>query len=107
MVELPSQTDQVSTAIARNIEAIARVEETFVKNRSVADRIADWLGGFSGSLTFVLIHLAVYGSWILINVGIIPWVPRFDPYPFLLLSVGVSLEAIFLSTFVLIKQNRM
>jgi uncharacterized membrane protein len=107
MVELPPQTDQVSTAIGRNIEAIARLEETFVKNRGIADRIVDWVGGFSGSLTFVLLHLAVYGCWILINVGIFFWFPRFDPYPFLLLSVVVSLEAIFLSTFVLIKQNRM
>jgi uncharacterized membrane protein len=49
----------------------------------------------------------LYGSWILINTVKRGWLPRFDPFPFLLLSVVVSLEAIFLSTFVLIKQNRM
>jgi uncharacterized membrane protein len=101
------QTVQTDTAIRRNIEAVAKLEENFIKNRSLADKLADWIGGFSGSVTFVLLHVVVYGSWIAINLKLIPRIAVFDPYPFLLLSVVVSIEAIFLSTFVLMKQNRM
>jgi uncharacterized membrane protein len=94
-------------AILRNIEAVAKLEASFVKNRSAADKLADWIGSFSGSVTFVICHVAIYGLWILINLKLIPGLKPFDPYPFLLLSVVVSVEAIFLSTFVLMKQNRM
>jgi uncharacterized membrane protein len=94
-------------AIRRNIEAVAKLEESFVKNRSTTDKLADWIGGFSGSVWFVALHLLVYGLWIPVNLKLIPGLRPFDPYPFLLLSVVVSLEAIFLSTFVLMKQNRM
>lgn len=104
---LNGDTDQTYSAIRRNIEAVAKLEENFVKNRSFGDKVADWIGGFSGSAAFVLLHVVVYGLWILINVKLIPGVRVFDPYPFLLLSVVVSIEAIFLSTFVLMKQNRM
>ena len=104
---LNGQTEQTYGAIRRNIEAVAKLEENFVNNRSAADKVADWIGGFSGSLTFVLLHVVVYGFWILINLKLIPAIRVFDPYPFLLLSVVVSIEAIFLSTFVLMKQNRM
>jgi uncharacterized membrane protein len=94
-------------AIAENIEAIVRLEESFTRERSVTERVADSVANFSGSLAFVAIHVCVYGLWILVNVGLVPWLRAFDRFPFLLLSVVVSLEAIFLSTFVLIKQNRM
>lgn len=105
MADPPS--DQTSSAIARNIEAIVKLEESFIKNRTPAERIADWIADFSGSLKFIAIHIVFYGLWILTNTAKPHWLPRFDPFPFLLLSVVVSLEAIFLSTFVLIKQNRM
>lgn len=99
--------ERTSSAIDRNIDAIVRLEESFVRNRTTAELLADSIANFSGSLKFIAIHLVVYGGWILINCGVLRVVPRFDPFPFLLLSVVVSLEAIFLSTFVLIKQNRM
>jgi uncharacterized membrane protein len=103
----PASLDKNASAIERNIDAIVKLEESFVKDRTGADRVADWIANFSGSLKFVVIHVIVYGAWILMNTGVIPFTRRFDPFPFLLLSVVVSLEAIFLSTFVLIKQNRM
>ncbi len=96
-----------SRAIRENIEAIARMEEAFIRNRTLADRVADIIANFSGSLTFVFLHVALYALWILLNLGVVPGLKPFDPFPFLLLSMTVSLEAIFLSTFVLIKQNRM
>src|ERR1700691_3007199 len=104
---LDDGADQTYNAIRRNIEAVARLEENFAKNRSMAGKLADWIGGFSGSVTFVFLHVVVYGFWILVNLKLIPGIRAFDPYPFLLLSVVVSIEAIFLSTFVLMKQNRM
>jgi len=94
-------------AIKENIEAVAKLEESLLRDRSRLDRIADSVGGFSGSMQFVILHLLVYGGWILINFGLVPFIRPFDKFPFLLLSVVVSLEAIFLSTFVLMKQNRM
>jgi len=81
------------------------MEEEFANSRTISDRIADTIGGFSGTPAFVAIHVLLFGGWILWNL--LPGVPKFDPFPFLLLSVCVSVEAIFLSTFVLMKQNRM
>jgi uncharacterized membrane protein len=104
---LDYRAGQTYNAIRLNIEAVAKLEENFAKNRSMADKLADGIGGFSGSVTFVFLHVIVYGLWILINLKLIHGIRAFDPYPFLLLSVVVSIEAIFLSTFVLMKQNRM
>lgn len=102
-----AEPNRNSNPIERNIAAIAKLEESFAHDRSLPERVADWIADFSGSLKFIVIHIVVYGGWILINTGILPGVHHFDPFPFLLLSVVVSIEAIFLSTFVLIKQNRM
>ncbi len=97
----------VSKAVRENVNAVARLEESFLHSRSLSERIADGIGSFVGSLTFVFLHVVFYGVWIGVNVGWVPGVRKFDPFPFLLLVLIVSLEAIFLSTFVLIKQNRM
>ena len=91
----------------RNIEAVARLQENLDRNRTLGDWVADEVGAFSGSIQFVIVHALFFGAWIVINLGWIPGIPKFDPFPFLLLSAAVSLEAIFLSTFVLMKQNRM
>ena len=69
------------------------------------DRLADALTRFSGNMWFVYVHTAWFGWWIADNKGWIPGVV-FDPFPFGLLTLIVSLEAIFLATFVLISQNR-
>lgn len=103
----PAQNPAPAKSIRRNIEAVAKMEDEFMRNRSTADCIADFIARFSGSVAFVLLHLVVYSLWILVNLQIIPGVRLFDPYPFMLLSMVVSLEAIFLSTFVLMAQNRM
>lgn len=81
------------------------MEEEFSRSRTLADRVVDVIGGFSGSLKFVLIHAVIFGGWISWNA--LSGFRHFDPFPYLLLSLGVNLEAIFLSTFVLMKQNRM
>jgi uncharacterized membrane protein len=101
------QDDQPWDAIRKNIELISRMEEKYLHDRALGDRISDLIAAFSGSMTFVVIHLVLYTLWILINLKLLRIMPPFDPYPFMLLSMVVSLEAIFLSTFVLMKQNRM
>jgi len=102
----PNQ-DNLAGAIRRNIDSIARMEEEYLKKRSLSDRVADSVGDFSGSMAFVAIHILIYGGWMLVNLGVLPVAPRFDPFPFMLLSMIVGVEAIFLSTFVLMKQKRM
>jgi uncharacterized membrane protein len=70
------------------------------------DRWADRITAFAGSLRFVRIHIVWFSAWILANAVLLDTVHRFDPYPFGLLTLSVSLEAIFLSSFVMISQNR-
>ena len=70
------------------------------------DRAADRITAFAGSLNFVYIHSVWFGIWIAINVGVLGASLKFDKFPFGLLTMIVSLEAIFLSTFVMVSQNR-
>lgn len=93
--------------VLENIQAVARVEREAAQDRSTKDRIADAIGTFAGTVGFVLLHLLWFAIWAAWNTGIIPGVKAFDPYPFQLLCMIVSLEGVLLSTFVLIKQNRM
>ena len=70
------------------------------------DRVADVVTTFAGSLNFVYLHTVWFGIWILLNVGLLGAALKFDKFPFGLLTMIVSLEAIFLSTFVMVSQNR-
>ena len=83
--------------------AVRGGEESLIRRRRrLQDRIADRITAFAGSMAFVYLHVAWFAVWIVMNVT--GW--RFDPFPFGLLTLIVSLEAIFLSTFVMIGQNR-
>jgi uncharacterized membrane protein len=96
----------LSKVLEHNIWTILRLRLRASKERHFADRIADAITDFSGHLTFVYIHIIWFSAWILLNsnqFGIKP----FDPFPYGFLTMVVSLEAIFLSTFVLISQNRL
>jgi len=86
-----------------NVQAMRRLEELSVAHRSLADRVATLVARFCGSIVFVWIHAALFAAWIAWNA--IPGLPHFDPYPFTFLTLCVSLEAIFLSSFILIQQN--
>jgi uncharacterized membrane protein len=70
------------------------------------DRVADKITGFAGSMKFVYLHGLWFAVWIVLNVGMLGASLVFDKFPFGLLTMIVSLEAIFLSTFVMISQNR-
>ena len=87
----------------KNVETITRLEDEARKQRTPTDRLAEKIASFCGSMTFVWIHAVWFGGWILLNV--IPGIPHIDPFPFTFLTLIVSLEAIFLSTFILISQN--
>jgi uncharacterized membrane protein len=73
---------------------------------SLADRLAGLISAFTGSMWSVGVHAVIFGLWILINVGILPIVPPFDE-SLVVLAMIASVEAIFLSTFVLMNQNRL
>ncbi len=92
--------------ILQNIQAIVDLEEGTQRKRSFSDRIADGVASFTGTVVFVVLHLVWFGLWAAFNMGALGGKP-FDPYPFQLLAMLVSLEGVLLSAFVLIKQNRM
>ena len=85
---------------------VASERQHFRRLLTEQDRIADKVTGFAGSLKFVYLHGIWFAAWIIINVGLIGLGLEFDPFPFGLLTMIVSLEAIFLSTFVMVSQNR-
>jgi uncharacterized membrane protein len=87
----------------QNVLAMRQLEEAAMAKRTGADRVAAAIARFCGQMTFVWIHVVIFAVWIGYNT--LPWFKPFDPYPFTFLTLVVSLEAIFLSTFVLISQN--
>ena len=89
----------------RNVETICHLEEAANAQRDRFDHIADGITRFCGSMRFVIFHALWYSAWIILNLAGPPaW--RWDPFPFPFLTLIVSLEAIFLSTFILVSQNR-
>ena len=84
------------------------INEDIEDKRTRVLKIADWISEFSGSLQFLFMHLAMFFIWIALNVGPLARtsIGNFDPFPFGLLTMVVSLEAIILSVFVLLSQNR-
>ena len=91
----------------RNVSAIAALERKERRRRTVGDRLGDAVNWMTGSTLFALAHFVWFAGWIAINTGSIRGLPTFDPFPFSLLTLIVSLEAIFLTVFVLMSQNRM
>ncbi len=81
------------------------VNEETLDKRTTVQKVADWIAEFSGSIAFLMIHAVLFTAWIVWNTQF-PERMRFDPYPFNFLTMCVSLEAIFLSVFVLLSQNR-
>ena len=99
----PSENGSVHDLTQRNVELIKELEESARQERTPSDKVAGVIAKFCGSMTFVWVHIIWFGVWILINS--VPGLPHIDPFPFTFLTLVVSLEAIFLSTFILISQN--
>jgi len=94
-------------ALEENIETIKRWERAAVHHRSRLEQLSDAITRFAGRGPLLIVHAVWFSFWILANVNLIPGVVPFDPFPFQLLTMIVSLEAIFLSLFVLASQNRL
>lgn len=96
-----------SPVVHRNIGALMKVRQRDEKRKTLSDHIADSVTRFAGSMWCVHAHLLLVGGWIICNRGWIPGIRPWDPFPFVMLAMIASVEAIFLSTFILISQNRM
>jgi uncharacterized membrane protein len=96
-----------SNHLKDHIAIIAKHEEDFLGTRTTPERVADLLGALVGSLNFVAIHVAWFTIWVLINTFGVGYVPRFDHVPFPLLDTAVAIEAIFLASFIVMRQSRL
>jgi uncharacterized membrane protein len=105
-VAAPPSGPPFSRVLARNIDTLLAARRQAERRKGAQDRLADAITAFTGSMVFVYIHAVLFGSWIVWNLGWLPGVPVFDP-SFVVLAMVASVEAIFLSTFVLISQNRL
>jgi uncharacterized membrane protein len=102
----PHAPAELTPTLERNILAMKRRRERDEARAGLQYRIGDAITRFTGSMTFVFLHLALFGFWIVVNLGWLPGIPKWDE-SFVVLAMFASVEAIFLSTFVLMSQNRM
>jgi uncharacterized membrane protein len=101
---VPEASVTIEKLTARNVESVLKIEAGERAKRGFGDRVADTISAFCGSTSFVWTHVVWFGVWIVLNT--MPGLRPFDPFPFAFLTLVVSLEAIFLSTFILISENR-
>jgi uncharacterized membrane protein len=101
----PPDQDGTATVVARNIHTLLARRRAEERAKGREEHIADAVTRFAGTMRFVYIHVVLFGAWILLNLPWLP-IPKFDP-SLVLLAMFASVEAIFVSTFVLITQNRM
>jgi uncharacterized membrane protein len=104
-IPTPDRGPELADVMERNIRTLVARRREEERKRGPQDRVADWITQFTGSMGFVYFQIVLVGLWVAINLGLLPIRP-FDP-SFVILAVMASVEAIFLSTFVLITQNRM
>lgn len=102
----PPDPNSLNTALFRNIDALRRQQEEERQRDSVHERLANAITSFAGSFPFIYLHLALLAFWLSANLGWIRGITPWDPQ-FIVIGTIASVEAIFLSTFVLISQNRM
>lgn len=98
---------QPSSHVQDHIELVARHEQDFLSRRTWSECVGDFIGSSIGSLTFVMVHAAGFTAWLLINTLHVTSIRHFDPYPFPLLDLWVALEAIFLASFIVMRQQRL
>jgi uncharacterized membrane protein len=93
--------------VVQNVAAVAALESATLARRTAIARAADAIARLAGTPAFALAHAVGFGAWLLVNLDLVPGLAPFDPFPFGLLTLVVSLEAIFLSIFALMSQNRL
>src|SRR4051794_38860609 len=101
-----TSTGRMSPVLERNIRALVERRRREEQEASPQQKLADAITRFTGSMLFVYLHLLIFGFWIVANLHWVPGIPAWDE-SFVVLAMIASVEAIFLSTFVLISQNRM
>lgn len=101
--ELESTNDRLDAEIKSNIIKIVEIEQRQRDSRTFGERLSDAVAYLCGNIVFVYVHVAWFAAWVVYNSAL-PVRP-FDPFPYTFLTMVVSLEAIFLSTFILISQN--
>lgn len=101
----PPSPPDLASSLRRNIHALQERRREEAAHATRQEKLAQAITAFTGSMAFVYIHLVAYTAWVVVNVGLIPGVKPFDP-SLVILATEASVEAIFLSTFVLISQNR-
>jgi uncharacterized membrane protein len=89
----------------RNVDRVVALEAAEHRKASTADKIADGITAFSGSIQFVWVTVVLVGGWVAVNLAL-PKPERIDPFPYPLLTLVLSVEAIFLAIFILMSQNR-
>lgn len=102
----PPAPDSLKSSLRRNIYALRQRKLQEKASASLEQRLAHRITSFTGSMRFVYVHVLLYGGWLAANAGLIPGLLRWDP-TYVMLAMIASVEAIFLSTFILISQNRM
>jgi uncharacterized membrane protein len=101
--EAPGGFMTAADPLLKNVQAVAELERQAFHQRSPTERVTDAITQFAGSRSFIIGHALWFLTWVVVNRA----PGAFDPYPYSLLNVLVSLEAIFLTSFVLMTQNRM
>jgi uncharacterized membrane protein len=91
----------------QNVRMVCELERAALETRSLAERISDALTKAIGSFGSITFHMFWFLAWILVNIGLVPWVEPFDPFPFGILTLIVSTEGVLLAITILISQNRM
>lgn len=102
---LPRRT--AANPTGRNIDAIAKLEHDALGRRTSTEKVSDAIARLVGNVGFLLAQLILICGWALVNLGAIPGIKPFDPFPFGVLALIVSSESVFLTIFVLISQGRM
>src|SRR5688572_17670799 len=90
-----------ASALEENVETIKRWERAILLARSKGQQLSDWIVCTAGSGPVLIVHVISFGAWVSVNAGAIPGISPFDPFPFPFLTTTASLEAIFLTLFVL------
>jgi uncharacterized membrane protein len=106
-MESPMPRRAAANPTQYNIDAIAKLEHDAHGRRTATERVSDAITKLAGSMGFLLAQVVLIAGWGLLNLHLIPGLKAFDPFPFGVLALLVSSEGVFLTTFVLISQNRM
>lgn len=100
-------TARLTDVVRENVAALQLVREQAARRRTHGERLADAVARFAGSTRSIVVHAALVAAWLVVNAGVVPGIRPFDPYPFVMLAMIASVEAIFLTSFVLMSQARL